>query len=162
MYVQNVWLDTLSNWKSKMTGEPRECRSLSLRKWLVSLRIEASAKRRRQLLASSPSLSFSLSLSIFGDIEVSAGTNSLWDMSSRTVVEADVVHCHRRRRRRENKICQITEPAGGMRTFLREQTMTVGRILQLEFSLVLSSRRRSTASESACADRLIVCCSKRI
>lgn len=160
--MQNVWLDTLSNWKSKMTRKPRECRSLSLRKWLSS-RIEAFAKGRRELrLASSPSLSFSLSLSIFGDIEVSAGTNSLWDMSSRTVVEADVVHCHRRRRRRENKICQITEPAGGMRTLLREQTMTVGRILQLEFSLVLPFRKRSTASESACADRLIVCCSKRI
>jgi len=61
--MQNVWLDTLSNWKSKMTRKPRECRSLSLRKWLVSPRIEASAKGRRELrLASSPSLSFFLSL----------------------------------------------------------------------------------------------------
>lgn len=38
-------------------------------------------------------------------------------MSSRTVVEAGVVH---RSRRRENKICQITEPGLGMRRMYRK------------------------------------------
>jgi len=92
---------------------------------------------------------------IFGDIEVSAGPDALWDMSSRTVVEVGVVYW--RRRRRQNKICQITEPAGSTRTFYKSRRWPWVAYCNLN-SFVLSSRiKRSIASD----DRLIVCTQRR-
>ena len=88
-------------------------------------------------------------------IEVSAGPDALWDMSSRTVVEVGVVYW--RRRRRENKICQITEPAGSTRTFYKSRRWPWVAYCNLN-SFVLSSRiKRSIASD----DRLIVCTQRR-
>lgn len=87
---------------------------------------------------------------IFEDIEVSAGTDALWDMSSRTVVETGVVHRRRRRRRcrRENKICQITEPAGSMRTLYKSRRWPWVAYCNLNL-FVLSFRKNEKEAQRA-------------
>jgi hypothetical protein len=89
----------------------------------------------------------SLARAIFRDIEVSAGTDALWDMSSRTVVEAAVVHRPRRRRCRrcrrcKNKIARLRSLQAGYEDALQEQAMTVSRILQLESPRPFLSKKK--------------------